>query len=131
MTDDPLLEGKIHTRREPEEHAISHTIGRIEGILEGIRDDMKAAAVAQQALLGRVEATSVRVEALESWRDLLARYEKDRQKRARTLGVIGLALLVPAIEWSSSGIRWMYYTFVHRPSPGEHRPPPAQNAPRP
>jgi hypothetical protein len=129
--DDSFLDGKVQTRSEGGGHSLAHAMGRIEGILEGIREDMKAAADAQQALLVKLEATNTRVEALETWREILARYERDRQKRARVAGVVGLALLVPAIEWGSSGVRWIYYSFIHRPMPGEHRPPPAQRTTRP
>jgi hypothetical protein len=104
-------------------HSLVHAMGRIEGVLEGIREDMKAAAEAQQALLKKVEASNVRIEALETWRENLGRDEKDRKDRNRAIGTVSLVLLVPAMTWAAETSRWIY-DLVHRVQPADTHPKP-------
>jgi len=128
MTSDPFLDGKVPTG-SGNGHSLAHAIGRIEGILEGIREDMRAAAESQQRLVCRLEANETRLESLETWREILGRYERDRRNRHRAAGVVGLALLVPGIGWAAEVTRWLH-DIVQRVQPADSRPgPPSRRAP--
>jgi hypothetical protein len=122
MSDQSLNE-RIPTR----DGNIAHAVGRIEGILEGIREDMKNAAEAQRQLVARLESNECRIDALESWRDILGRYERDRRKRQRAAGVVGLALLVPGIGWAADLTYWIH-DLVQRVQPADSRPGPPQSS---
>jgi len=119
MGSDPFLDGKIPMGVA--DSSIGRAIGRIEGHLEGIRSDIQAAAETQKELTKRLDRNECRVDSLEAWRELLARYEKDRRNRNRAVGVIGLTLLVPSLGWAAEVTHWIYQ-LLNRPPHQEARP---------
>ncbi len=109
---------------------MAQTVGRIEGLLEAIREDMRNAADAQRALVCRLEDNEARLSSLETWKQLLGQHENNRLNRNRTIGAIGLALLVPAIGLVAEVNRWIHY-LVDRTGPADSRPAPPPRRPTP
>ena len=125
MASDPFLDAKVLT----EKGSLTHAVGRIEGILEGIREDMKNAADAQRAMVCRLENNETRLDSLETWRLLLGQYEKDRRNRHRLVRAVGMVLLVPGISWAAELTRWLH-DIVQRVQPADSRPgPPPRRQP--
>jgi hypothetical protein len=97
MTDsnDPLVNGgAVHLTNQ---EALSHTLGRIEEALIGVRKDLHDLLAEQRQHHERLDSLDGRVVGLEGW-------QRARRDRARFIGTVAAILLVPAINWIQSSM---------------------------
>jgi hypothetical protein len=78
---------------------IAHLLGRIEATLTDMRRDIQSSVRTQEATAARMERIDLRVLRLED-------REAARTRFSRVAGVIGLALLIPALNATSQLHGW-------------------------
>jgi hypothetical protein len=98
MDDDQALGGDAGLGHEA---AIARQLGRIEATLESMGGDIQASVRSQEATMVELKTLDRRVMRLEDKEDARTRY-------SRVASLIGLALLVPAINAAQHAYHWVY-----------------------